>query len=203
MTDTPTRAGFRRPDRRAQRRQVDAAQPHGRGQGLDRHAQGADHAHPHSRRGDRRGGADRLRRHARPVPPAPPAGPGDGRRRLGRGRRCRCRRAADRGASRPDRGRAQAILERCASASPARTVALAINKIDKVKAEVLLALSAKLNAAYPFAQTFMISAERGHGVEDLRAGSPGPARGAVALPRRPDRRSAAAHDRRRDDARES
>jgi GTP-binding protein Era len=49
-----------------------------------------------------------------------------------------------------------------------RRVALAINKIDRVKAEALLALSAKLNAAFPFTSTFMISAERGHGVEDLR-----------------------------------
>lgn len=49
-----------------------------------------------------------------------------------------------------------------------RTVALAINKIDRVKAEALLALSERLNQAYPFARTFMISAERGHGVEDLR-----------------------------------
>jgi GTPase len=47
-------------------------------------------------------------------------------------------------------------------------VALAINKIDRVKAEALLALSAQLNDAYPFARTFMISAERGHGVDDLR-----------------------------------
>jgi len=49
-----------------------------------------------------------------------------------------------------------------------RTVALAINKIDRVKAEALLALSADLNEAYPFARSFMISAERGHGVDDLR-----------------------------------
>ncbi|MBN2760978.1 MAG: GTPase Era [Rhodobacteraceae bacterium] len=47
-------------------------------------------------------------------------------------------------------------------------VALAINKIDRVKSEALLALTAKLNDAYPFAQTFLISAERGHGVDDLR-----------------------------------
>ncbi len=52
--------------------------------------------------------------------------------------------------------------------TPNQTVALAINKIDRVKAEVLLELSAKLNEAYPFAQTFMISAERGYGVDDLR-----------------------------------
>ncbi|WP_121095409.1 GTPase Era [Roseinatronobacter ekhonensis] len=53
-------------------------------------------------------------------------------------------------------------------ARPEQTVALAINKIDRVKSEVLLALTAKLNEAYPFAQTFLISAERGHGVDDLR-----------------------------------
>ena len=47
-------------------------------------------------------------------------------------------------------------------------VALAINKIDRVKAEVLLALAAKLNEAFPFAETFMISAEKGYGVDKLR-----------------------------------
>ncbi|NBB98957.1 MAG: GTPase Era [Alphaproteobacteria bacterium] len=52
--------------------------------------------------------------------------------------------------------------------TPKQTVALAINKIDRVKSETLLALTAKLNDAYPFAQTFLISAERGHGVEDLK-----------------------------------
>ncbi|WP_425092759.1 GTPase Era [Tropicimonas sp. S265A] len=52
--------------------------------------------------------------------------------------------------------------------SPKQTVALAINKIDRVKSEVLLELSSSLNEAYPFAQTFMISAEKGYGVDDLR-----------------------------------
>jgi GTPase len=47
-------------------------------------------------------------------------------------------------------------------------VALAINKIDRVKAEELLALSQKLNEAYPFERTFMISAEKGYGCEDLK-----------------------------------
>lgn len=51
---------------------------------------------------------------------------------------------------------------------PAQRVALAINKIDRVKAEVLLGLSAKLNEAFTFEETFMISAERGHGVDTLR-----------------------------------
>ena len=49
-----------------------------------------------------------------------------------------------------------------------RPVALAINKIDRVKAETLLALTERLNAAYPFTKTFMISAEKGYGVDDLR-----------------------------------
>ncbi len=48
-------------------------------------------------------------------------------------------------------------------------VALAINKIDRVKAEVLLGLAETLNEAFPFAKTFMISAEKGYGVADLRA----------------------------------
>ncbi|WP_127902158.1 GTPase Era [Solirhodobacter olei] len=52
--------------------------------------------------------------------------------------------------------------------SPKQRVALAINKIDRVKAEALLALAEEMNAAFAFERTFMISAERGHGVEDLR-----------------------------------
>ena len=48
-------------------------------------------------------------------------------------------------------------------------VALAINKIDKVKSEGLLALTRDMNEAFPFAETFMISAERGHGCDALRA----------------------------------
>ena len=63
----------------------------------------------------------------------------------------------------------RAIIEGMAAQLPqGRKVALAINKIDRVKAEVLLALSAEMIAAFPFAATFMISAERGHGVADLR-----------------------------------
>ena len=50
-----------------------------------------------------------------------------------------------------------------------RRVILAINKIDRVKSDALLALTHQLNAAFAFEKTFMISAERGHGVPDLRA----------------------------------
>jgi GTP-binding protein Era len=60
------------------------------------------------------------------------------------------------------------ILEGLGEAAKGRTVALAINKIDRVEAPVLLKLSADLNAAYDFAATFMISAEKGYGIADLR-----------------------------------
>ena len=61
------------------------------------------------------------------------------------------------------------ILETLADRAGGSPVALAINKIDKVKSEVLLALTKQMNDAFPFAETFMISAERGHGCDDLRA----------------------------------
>ena len=73
---------------------------------------------------------------------------------------------AHRGLTEGVRAILDALAERITSA---QTVALAINKIDRVKAESLLALSAEMNAAYPFARTFMISAEKGYGVDDLRA----------------------------------
>ncbi len=61
-----------------------------------------------------------------------------------------------------------AVLEGLGERVGRAKVALAINKIDKVKSDVLLGLTKKLNDAYPFAETFMISAEKGHGVETLR-----------------------------------
>ena len=60
------------------------------------------------------------------------------------------------------------ILEGLADLPQGRTVALAINKIDRVEAKVLLKLTEDLNERYAFAKTFMISAEKGHGVKDLR-----------------------------------
>jgi GTPase len=58
-----------------------------------------------------------------------------------------------------------ALRERTA---PGQIVALAINKIDRVKPDALLVLADRLNKAFAFERTFMISAEKGHGVEDLR-----------------------------------
>jgi GTP-binding protein Era len=60
------------------------------------------------------------------------------------------------------------ILGDLADKTHGHTVALAINKIDRVEAPRLLALSQDMNTRFPFAATFMISAERGHGVEDLK-----------------------------------
>jgi GTP-binding protein Era len=60
------------------------------------------------------------------------------------------------------------ILEGLADIGTGRRVALVINKIDKVESEVLLGLTGELNERFDFSGTFMISAERGHGVDDLR-----------------------------------
>ncbi|WP_428547866.1 GTPase Era [Profundibacter sp.] len=60
------------------------------------------------------------------------------------------------------------ILEALNERAGGRPVALAINKIDKVKADRLLVLTKELNDLYDFTETFMISAEKGHGVDTLR-----------------------------------
>ena len=63
----------------------------------------------------------------------------------------------------------KAILENLKEVAKGRRIALAINKIDRVQSEKLLALTAEMNEAFEFEQTFMISAEKGYGVADLRA----------------------------------
>ena len=63
----------------------------------------------------------------------------------------------------------QAILDGIdAHLGPGKEVVLVINKIDRVKRDRLLALAAELNQKRAFGETFMISAEKGHGVTDLR-----------------------------------
>ena len=64
-------------------------------------------------------------------------------------------------------GGVEEILEGLVDISKGRTVALAINKIDRVEASFLLKLTKDLNDRYDFAKTFMISAEKGHGVHDF------------------------------------
>lgn len=60
------------------------------------------------------------------------------------------------------------ILEGLEDVAQGRKVALAINKIDRVEAPVLLGLTEDLNGRFPFVETYLISAEKGHGVDDLR-----------------------------------
>lgn len=58
------------------------------------------------------------------------------------------------------------ILDGLAEAK--RPAILALNKIDLIKRPELLPRVAQLNAAFPFAETFLISAETGDGVADLK-----------------------------------
>ncbi len=53
------------------------------------------------------------------------------------------------------------------SAAQAKAI-LVINKIDLIKRETLLEISAAFNAAFPFEATFMVSALNGSGTADLR-----------------------------------
>ena len=62
----------------------------------------------------------------------------------------------------------KAILDGLANRAKSGTVVLAINKIDRVQREKLLALAQEVSAAFEFSKVFMISAEKGHGVDDLR-----------------------------------
>ena len=62
----------------------------------------------------------------------------------------------------------QAILDALGEHTAGRPVLLAINKIDRIEAPMLLALTQKMNAAFPFAETYLISAEKGYGVDDLK-----------------------------------
>ena len=62
----------------------------------------------------------------------------------------------------------KAILEALEERVHDRPIVLAINKIDRVKSDTLLALSTELNELFNFKATFMISAEKGHGTEDLK-----------------------------------
>lgn len=61
------------------------------------------------------------------------------------------------------------IVQEFTNLDKSRPVVLAINKIDRVRSEALLSLTQEMNAIYKFQNTFMISAERGHGVSDLKS----------------------------------
>lgn len=72
-------------------------------------------------------------------------------------------------AHRPITEGVEAILENLRERAGKTVVALVLNKIDRVKPEVLLGMTQDLNSRFDFAETFMISAEKGHGVDRLRA----------------------------------
>ena len=59
------------------------------------------------------------------------------------------------------------ILERLKQDGHNKRFILALNKIDRIKRDALLDISAKLNDAYNFDATFMLSALKGNGVNDL------------------------------------
>ncbi len=61
----------------------------------------------------------------------------------------------------------RAIIARLAETP--RTIWLALNKVDLIPRESLLPLSAKLHELLPFAETFMISAEKSQGLDRLKA----------------------------------
>lgn len=63
----------------------------------------------------------------------------------------------------------EAILEKLGEIGKGRTIALAVNKIDRVERPVLLGLVDDLNKRFTFAKTFLISAEKGYGVDDLKS----------------------------------
>lgn len=63
----------------------------------------------------------------------------------------------------------EAILDGLEEKLADRKLALAINKIDRVKSEALLGLTKDLNERVNFAETFLISAEKGHGTDHLMA----------------------------------
>lgn len=63
----------------------------------------------------------------------------------------------------------KAILAAMQDKARGRRVALAVNKIDRIEAPTLLKLTEEMNEAFPFERTYMISAEKGYGVADLRA----------------------------------
>jgi GTP-binding protein Era len=52
---------------------------------------------------------------------------------------------------------------------PKQKIVLLINKIDMVKSEKLLALTQQINGMFEFEETFMVSAEKGFGVKELRS----------------------------------
>jgi GTP-binding protein Era len=60
------------------------------------------------------------------------------------------------------------IIHQLKTHTHSNKVVLALNKIDRVKPDSLLLLTKRMNDKFNFNETFMISAEKGHGVDSLR-----------------------------------
>lgn len=71
-------------------------------------------------------------------------------------------------ASRYRPGNLSGLLEKLSKQRKNRPYILALNKIDKIKREKLLAMTATLNDLFDFDATFMVSALKNSGVDDLR-----------------------------------
>ena len=60
------------------------------------------------------------------------------------------------------------IIQELENLDKSKPVLLAINKIDRVQSEILLSMMQEINGLFEFQNTFLISAQRGHGVLDLK-----------------------------------
>ena len=60
------------------------------------------------------------------------------------------------------------IIQELENLDKSKPVLLAINKIDRVQSEILLSMMKEINGLFEFQNTFLISAQRGHGVLDLK-----------------------------------
>jgi len=62
---------------------------------------------------------------------------------------------------------ARPIIEKLSAAGAGKNIALVLNKIDRVEPERLMKLAAEFNAILPFSATFMVSALKEKGTEDI------------------------------------
>ena len=64
-------------------------------------------------------------------------------------------------------GETRSIIKRIAGGGHPQSTILVLNKVDKVSPQALLPLAQELNGLFPFAATFMISAQKNNGTADL------------------------------------
>ena len=64
-------------------------------------------------------------------------------------------------------GETRGIIKRISESGTAQPVILVLNKVDKISPPALMPLAQELNGLYPFAATYMISAQKNDGTADL------------------------------------